>query len=174
MAPRDSKKFKTENNQFLTKQLFFETADSDRSRVLYTLKPEDHKWHGKTFPSLRRLYIEMGDESEYLFAETYFGGWPHWKKLLSTSWFLDYLSELREELAARNASIALAEIRKSAREGNVSSSKYLLEQGWIPKDKRAGRPTKEKIKYEAEKLSADHYDISEDLERISEAIGTFT
>lgn len=172
---RDVKIFKSENNQWLTKQLFFETSDAnDRSRALYTLKTEDHKVRGKLYPSIRRLYMEMGDESEFLFAETYFGGWPHWKKLCSSPWFLDHLTELREELAARNAAIQLSEIKKSASSGNFAASKYLLEQGWIPKDKKVGRPTKEKIQREAEKLSADHYDISEDLDRISEAIGTFS
>lgn len=172
---KDTRIFKSENGQWLIKQIFWETADpADRSRVLYSLKTEDHKVGKKIYPSLRRLYMEMGDESEFLFADTFFGGWPHWKRLTSSPWFLDHLSELREELAARNAAIALSEIRKAASSGNFNASKYLLEQGWIPKDKKVGRPTKERIRHEAEKISADHLDITDDLERISQAIGSFS
>lgn len=165
--------FRNASGQWLSKQLFFETTE-DKSRVLYSLKPEDHKVGKIIYPSLRRLYMELGDETEFIFAETYFGGWPHWKRLLQSQWFLDHLVELREELSARNAAIHLNQIKQSAAQGNASSAKYLLEQGWLPKDKKVGRPTKEKIRQEAEKIALDSYDISDDLERISQEIGVFS
>ncbi len=170
MAARE-KIFKNASGAWLSKQLFFETAE-DKSRVLYTLKPEDHRVGKSVYPSLRRLYMEMGDESEYHFAEAYFGGYPHWKRLLQSSWFLDYLTEMREELHARNAAIALEQIKKSASGGSFQASKYLLEQGWLPKGD-VGRPSKERIKQEAQDLFRSSEDISSDLDRISQAIGTF-
>lgn len=156
-------KFKNANGVLLLKQLFFETADTERSRVLYTLKNEDHEG----YPSLRRLYLEQDDETEFFFAEAYFDGWHHWKKLLQCSWFLAQLEPIREELATRNAARNLREIRKAAESGNVSASRYLLEGGWKPKGS-AGRPTKQKIKQEAEKLFLDSQDIKEDLDRLTE------
>lgn len=165
-------KFKNASGAWLTKQLFYETSD-DKSRVLYSLKHEDHRVGKKVYPSLRRLYLECGDESEYMIASTSFGGWPHWKRLLSSPWFLDYVVELREELAARNAAAALLQIKKNAEGGNLQANRYLLEQGWLPKGD-VGRPTKEKIRQEADHLFRSSEEISDDLDRISQAIGSFS
>lgn len=107
----------------------------------------------------------MGDESEYLFAEKYFGGWPHWKRLIACTWFMDYLSSFREELAAKQAGESLNRIKQAAKGGRLDLDKYLLEKGWIDK-KAVGRPTKERIKSEAQKIALDHQDISDDFSRI--------
>src|SRR5690606_30115707 len=94
--------FKNATGAWLLKALFYETAtDPDKTHVLYSFKPEDHEVNGVVYPSLRRLYLEMEDDTEYYFAQAYFGGWPHWKRLLSCSWFVDYITEIREEQIGR-------------------------------------------------------------------------
>jgi hypothetical protein len=153
--------YKNASGSYLLKQLFFETADTDRERCLYTLKSEDHEG----YPSIRRLYLEENDESEFYFAKKYFDGWPHWKRLMNCSWFAEYLLELREELAVKNAADNLREMRLAASKGNISASRFLLEGSWRPKDS-VGRPTKAKIKQEAEKLFMSDKDINDDLDRI--------
>lgn len=153
-------KFKNASGAWLLKQLFFEFAETERSRVLYTLKDEDHQG----YPSLRRLYLELGDESEYQFANLYFGGWPHWKRLMNANWFMDYLSSYREELQVRNQAESLLQLRQAARAGNLQINKYLLERGW-DKDS-VGRPTKEKIRQEAQRITKDSSDVADDLARI--------
>lgn len=155
-------KFKGISGAYLTKQLFWETSE-DKSRVLYSLRDYDN--HG--YPSLRRLYVDMGDETEYQFAETYFGGWNHWKRLLSAPWFLDFISQYREELAAKNAAERLIAIRKKAQEGDFHANKYLLEGQWKGEKKNSvGRPTKERIREEAELLRKTDKTIDDDYHRL--------
>lgn len=156
--------FKNASGAYLTKQLFYEFSVTERDRVLYTLKDEDH--HG--FPSLKRLYLEEGDESEYQVASKYFGGWSHWKRLLQCSWFLDYLSEWREELAAKQSAESLARIKQAAEKGNVSLDKWLLDRGLSDQKMPVGRPTKERIKQEAQKIVLDQRDVQDDLSRLLE------
>lgn len=166
--------FKNTSGSWLLKTLFFEMSDSNHDRALYTLKTEDHtsKEDGRVYPSLRRLYLDMNDESEFDFARTYFGGWPHWKRLLQCSWFQDYLSEIREELAVRNAASCLRQLRKKASEGSLQANKYLLEQGW--KKDIVGRPSKEKIRSEADRLFRSAQDVDEDLQRITDELSKET
>lgn len=168
LEPEDSVwggKFKSSTNQWLLKPIFFETSDSDKSKVLYTLKPEDHTFKGVTYPSLRRLYLESDDETEYLFAEQHLGGWTHWKRLSECTWFSPYLAELREELAVRSAARRLHHIRLKAASGDISANKYLLEGKW-KSDNPVGRPTKEAIKREANRLFQNDFDLQDDLTRI--------
>lgn len=162
MVPTETPAFKNSTGSYLTKQLFFETAFTERDRVLYTLKDEDHQG----YPSIRRLYLEMSDETEYKFASTYFGGWPHWKRLLGCSWFMDYLSEWREELRVKEAGESLARLKLAAKGGRLDLDKYLLDRGLSDKKSPVGRPTKERIKSEAQKIVLDQRDISDDFSRI--------
>ncbi|MGD9682593.1 MAG: hypothetical protein AB7L70_19155 [Pyrinomonadaceae bacterium] len=162
-------KFKGASGAYLTKQLFLELS-SEPSKVLYTLKDEDHRG----YPSLRRLYLEMGDETEYEFSKAYFGGWPHWKRLTSAPWFLDFVTQYREELAIRNAAESLLRLRAKAKSGDVATDKYLLEQRWVPSSQKAGRPSKERIKEEAARMAAADKTVSSDLERLISNIGVIS
>lgn len=157
-----TKQFKNASGSYYLKQIFFETAETDRTYVLYTLKDEDHRG----YPSLRRLYLEMGDESEYVFANTYFGGWPHWKRLLNCNWFMDYLSSYREELVLRQQAESLVRLRTAARDGRLDIDKWLIERKW-DKDP-VGRPSKERIKREAQQMTREAVDVSDDLARLTE------
>lgn len=157
--------FKASNGVFYTKQLFFEMTEADKTNVLYTLKHEDHTYKGKTYPSLRRLYLELEDETEYAPATKLFGGWAHWKKLLETPWFLDYLSEIREELQVLLLSRSLKTLRDKASSGSETAAKFLFEKGMGPKNP-VGRPTKKRIKEEAQRLSQETLELRDDYERV--------
>jgi hypothetical protein len=165
MVDSPSINLKNAAGSWYLKPIFYEMCGADKSLCLYSLKTEDHKVGKITYPSLRRLYLEMDDESEYLFAEKYFGGWPHWKRLLSCSWFQDYISDIREELAVRNSAKNLLQIRKKAEEGNLQANRYLLEQAWKPKES-VGRPSKARIRAEADKLFHEASDVDLDLSRL--------
>lgn len=158
---KDSRIFKSPNNIYYTKQLFYETADTDRTLVLYTLKDDD--WEG--YPSLRRLYLELDDETEYRVASELFGGWPHWQKLLNCNWFLEYLNEWREELKVKHASLSLSILLMKGAAGDVKVNQYLLDR--TLKEKNAvGRPTKKRIREEAQMIVQAQDDIKEDLKRL--------
>ena len=164
-------KFKNSMGVHLLKPIFYELDEAGRPNAQYTLKTYDSTFEGVFYPSLRRLYVNLEDPTEYLFAETYLDGWDHWKKLSSASFFKEYLSEMREELDVRLRAKALVRIRARA-EGNskdgLSADKILLQGGWkTPEEKSSvGRPTKEKIKEEADKLFKERTVFDEDFERI--------
>lgn len=159
------KQFKASNGVYLTKQLFFEMSEPPRDYALYTFKHEDHTVDGRVYPSFRRLYLEINDETEFLVAQNLFGGWPHFKKLLQCSWFVDYLSEIREELRVRQACEHLMMLREKSR-SDTKVAQYLLDK-ILKEDKNAvGRPTKARIKEEAAKMFEIKADIDEDFKRI--------
>lgn len=160
--------FKGGNGVYLTKQLFYETAEGEKENVLYTLKDEDHLG----YPSIRRLYVETGDLSEYHFATTYFASWRHYQRLLAADWFRSVIEEAREELSVKLAAENLANISAKARAGDLKANQYLLERKWIDKKDSVnpvGRPSKEAIKKEAEKIVGSALEVEEDLSRLREA-----
>lgn len=165
----DKKKFKNNSGTHLLKPIFYELDEIGRPNAQYSLKTYDSEFEGRLYPSLRRLYVELEDPTEYLFAETYLDGWDHWKKLSSASFFQDYLRDWREELDVRLRAKALVRIRKRAEESSkdgLSADKILLSGGWKTEENKVGRPTKEKIKQEAERLSKERTVFDEDFERI--------
>lgn len=169
--------FKNGSGAWLLKALFFETStDPDKSRVLYTFKPEDHIVDGKTLPSLRRLYLEMEDDTEYYFAQEYFGGWPHWKKLLNCSWFVDYITDIREELSAKQSADSKRRIREIAKDpkdkGSLQANRLLLDDA-KKSQSPVGRPSKDAIRRKAEELFQDQSELQDDLDRITAQLGSF-
>lgn len=157
--------FKTHQGVYLTKQLFWELSESPEL-VLYTIKDYDIEKDGRLLPSLHRRFVELGDLSEYTFATTYFDSWAHYKKLLKTSWFSAMMDEAREELSVKLAAQNLLEISKKAQTGDVRANQYLLERKWVPKDDPVGRPSKSRIKEEANRLFDISEEINSDLRRL--------
>lgn len=171
----DKRKFKNSSGTHLLKTIFYELDEQGRPNAQYTLKPYDSEFEGVEYPSLRKLFVELEDPTEYIFAETYLDGWTHWKKLSSASFFKEHLAEWREELDVRLRAKALVRIKQRA-EANTKDSlqadKLLLSGGWKPsEDNKVGRPTKEKIQIEANKLFQERTVFDEDYERI---LGTMT
>ena len=164
-------RFKNSSGAHLLKTIFFELDDAEKTQAIYTLKDYDHTVNGVLYPSLRRLYVDLADPTEYLFSEQYLDGWSHWKKLCSASFFLPHLKEWREELEVKLRAQELVRIRKVAESGGKESfqaQKFLVTNGWkTPEEKeKVGRPSKTKIKEEAEKLFQERTEFDEDFERI--------
>jgi hypothetical protein len=61
---------------------------------VYTLKSEDHQG----FKSLKKLYLDEEDITEYRFANKYLDSYEHWKILLKCTWFKPLVESWREEL----------------------------------------------------------------------------
>lgn len=166
--------FRASNGVYFTKQLFYEySAPNERYLSLYSLKDEDFTTSIKdedgnpeirTFPSLRRLFLEEGDITGYKVASKYFAGWPHWTRLLKSAWFVDFITLYQEELQMKLASEQLSSLIQKANDPKIAQ--YLLNNGYLKKESNVGRPTKEKILKEAERISVDHQDINDDLFRI--------
>lgn len=164
-------RFKNSSGVHLLKPIFFEWDDSLHEYSVYTLKDNDHQWNGNTYPSLRRLYVELEDPTEYLFATTYLDGWTHFVKLSRSPWFSVLLEEWRAELSVRLKAKALVQIMAKAK--NISdkesfqANKFLLQGSWNEEIKeKVGRPSKEKIKEEASRLFKEQSVYDDDFDRI--------
>lgn len=165
-------RFRAANNQRLTKSLFFEESE-DKSLVVYTLKDSDHTVGDVVYPSLYRLYMESDDLTEYSFAVAHLDGWEHWQMLCNCTWFKPFHERWKKELEVRTLSKSLARLRAEAASSSKNSylaNKFLVERGWLPKEEKSpvGRPTKDRIKQEADALFHSQKQINDDLERLKD------
>ena len=127
----------------LTQSLFLEVGYNTEFAV-YTFNDEDKIYKGNTYPSLKRLYLEHEDPTEYDFATTYLLGWSHWQRLNDNKLLAKHFKEWREELELRLRSQAIRGIiDMTATENSFQANKWLADRGW---EKRgAGRPSKSEI-----------------------------
>lgn len=128
----------------LTQSLFLEIGYSPAA--LYTLKEFDHEYNGKLYPSIKRLYMEMEDPTEYDFAKKYFLGWKHWQRLCANAQVREHVDEWREELEYKMRSTATKKMIELASAGSYQATKWVADKGWGVKG--AGRPSKEQIQRE--------------------------
>jgi hypothetical protein len=159
--------FKNSSHRYYLKGLFYETTLADKSSVVYTLKDHDHQG----YPSLYRLYMAEKDPTEYRFANNHLGSWSHWTELCGCSWFDPYVSRWRHELELYIKSEALVKLFEEAEntlgKNSFNANKYLLEKGWVEKEKATkGRPSKQDIKNEATRMAKELEQIDGDFERL--------
>lgn len=127
----------------LTQGLFLEINYGDSA--IYTLKEQDHELNGKKYPSLKRLYLECADPTEYEFATKYLLGWKHWMRLCENKALRAHIDEWRDELEIKLRSSAIKCILESANGplANVQAAKWVADRGWSTRG--AGRPTKAEV-----------------------------
>ena len=148
--------------------LFFETTLADKKDVVYTLKHRDHEG----YPSLYRLYMECDDPTEYTFATQYLDGWDHWQTLCDCSWFKPYVEAWRKELEIRTKARALKAIKDLAQDPDskehYQASKFLVTNGWVEKTsgRKAGRPSKDEVKKEAQRIAEEQRELEDELSRV--------
>jgi nitrate reductase alpha subunit len=159
--------FKNSVGGMYLRGLFYEETLADKSTVVYTLKDKDHEG----YPSLYRLYMETRDPTEWRFATRHLDGWEHWERLCDSSWFKPYVERWRRELHLHIASESLARIMaeaKTSSRDSFTANRYLLERGWLPKEKGvAGRPSKEAVRKEASRIASESQQVTSDFERIT-------
>ena len=159
-----SNKFKDKQERWLTQSLFLELGYSDFS--IYTLKEEDHEYEGKVYPSLKRLYVEFEDTTEYQFANEYLGGWQHWKRLLANRVIRKHIDEWREELEIKLRAVgirAAVDMALDDTRPSFAAAKWVAEKGW---EMKRGRPSKEEVEREKKFQAAVADEFSDDFERI--------
>lgn len=140
----------------LTQSLFLEVGYSDYA--VYSIdQDEDYEYKGKMYPSLKRLYLECGDPTEYEFANKHLLGWKHWQRLKANKVLAKRFKEWEEELEVRLRSEGIKNAIEHAKTGTFQAAKWLADKGWDVKG--AGRPTKGQTEREAriEERLADEY-----------------
>lgn len=141
-------KFKSAHNHYKLKTLFFE-YNGPGEDTLYTLSNEDYTClsNGKTYPSVRRLYLELQDPTEYRVATELFGGYDHWQLLVNAKWFGHELDKWRKELELKMRSEALGHLIQSASlnsKDSFAARKFIIEGGWKP-DKKGEKKVKQEV-----------------------------
>ncbi len=142
----DKSKFKDEKGRYIVQGLFLEDR-YNTDLAVYTLVGYDKEYEGKTFPSLKRLYLEEGDPGEYLFANKYLFDWPHWQRLCNNNIVRKHIEDWREELYLSLRSEGMATmINLAINSDSYQAAKWLADEGWIKRSK--GRPSDAEVQGE--------------------------
>lgn len=119
-------KYRNSKNVLLQRGLFLETANTKKTAI-YTLK--DYDYEG--YPSLKRLFLETGDTTEYFFAKRYLDSYDHWLSISKANWFKPYITKWREELRALKEAAYLSQLEEIVALGGkdrTSALKTLLDR----------------------------------------------
>ena len=142
-----------ENGRYFTEGLFYEYGNPDAP---YTLKTEDFERDGNFYVSMYKVYMTCADEYEA--AERLLGSQAHWKKLLTSKFFLKGhprfnmmygLEKWREDM--RNRDLSLSKrilIERVEEDKNVNAAKALQE--WDKKSAPSKKQGKVDEKVEGE------------------------
>lgn len=153
------------SGQWRTESLFHELTRTYPG--IWTVRDYDYHRNGKVYPTLRPIYLECEDPTEYSFAIEVFGEWEPWKRIRESKTVQKaFLNSWREELDVRLISKGLKGIINQAnkKEAGLGASKYLVERGWLSQDDR-GRPSQKRIAQEAKKIERVKDELEEELER---------
>lgn len=156
-----------------TKALFFETTLPEYRIEMepeWTLKEKDHLAHdGKTYRSMKRIFIEMEDVTEYEFALATLGSYTHWETLCKSSWFKEHVEQWRKELNLKLKARGMKSIISAATtDENLSfqAMKYLADNQYLDKKSTRGRPSKADVDAELKKEADARKDFKADAERL--------
>lgn len=159
----DRSRLKDSMGRVITQSLFLENG-YDTDLAVYTLTDEDKDYKGKVYPSLRRLYLECMDPTEYVFATTYLWGWEHWLRLQNNKLMQPHIASWREELEVKLRAQAIRQIRTAAL-GNFNAAKWIADGSWTTKTR--GRPSKAELEREKKIRERAAEEGSADSDRIA-------
>lgn len=135
-----------------TETLFLESISSrskERYEPLYTLREQEKQG----LPSAYQIYMHSIDESDA--ALKLVGSLSHWRRLCTLKWFMEGAEQMgheglhqwREDMKARDATRAKAQLMAMAASGNVPAARKLYEEST---KKPVGRPKKDPARTEQE------------------------
>ena len=148
----------------LSQGLFLEFGYQTRYAI-YTLQDEDRTYKGKPYPSLKKLFLETEDPTEYSFANIHLLNWNQWKKIkANTKLYDEHIRYWQEELELLLRSRGIAEAIKHAEDGTFQAAKWLADRGW--ESRGAGRPTQASVKEEKKFQARVANDFGDDIARL--------
>lgn len=131
---KDNNPFKDSRNREVTKSLFVEYNNKNNDITpLYTLKETDLYWEGELKPSLKQLFLDAEDLTEYEFAKAHFNSYRQWRRISNLPEIKPHVDEWREELELRIKNKLFTSLMESAlNEGTkgVTAVKTILEKEW--------------------------------------------
>lgn len=161
----DKTKFKDDKNRYIVQGLFLEDR-YNTDLAVYTHDGEDKTYKGRVYPSLKRLYLEMCDTKEYVFATTYLYDWPHWQRLCNNKLVRSEIDKWRDELSLKLQSEGVLSLVNLAMEkDSYQAAKYLADRGWDVKEK--GRPSQNQIDGHLEKIAKEASEFDKDLDLLN-------
>lgn len=146
----------------ITQSLFLEIGYTDAA--VYTLKDNDFTYNGRYLYSIKRLYLEIADPTEYEFATTCFIGWSHWERICENKVLRRYIDEWRKELEVKLRSQGVKAAIAAAYSGNFQASKWVADRGW--ETRGPGRPSKAEVEHEKKVQAAMSDEFSADIIRL--------
>lgn len=146
----------------LTQSLFLELGY--RPEAQYTMKDEDYLYEGRLLPSIKKLYLEIGDPTEYEFANKCFTGWTQWQRIVANKQITKVVEGWRFELEVKLRSEGVKQARSQSKKGSWQATRWLSEKGW--EDRGAGRPTKTEVDHEKKVQAAISNEFEEDANRL--------
>lgn len=150
---------------WIAQGLFLEPT-YDTAFAIYTLAEYDKEYNGKLYLSLKKLYLEEEDITEYIFANKYLGGWSHWQRLQNNQQLAKEIDSWRTELELKLRAKALVRIKEQANKGSYNAAKYIANKEWENTGSGKGRPSKADIKREREKQAKIFEQYEEDAHRL--------
>lgn len=134
---------KLPDGRFRTQSMFLEETTGAASGMpfLYSLRPGG----AKGLPSLKDIYMEVADPTEYDFALQALGSWELWQRLAGPEgpeWFRPYVSAWRMELEVKLRREAFLSMREMAKK-KTDAARWLAEGAW--EKRKPGRPSKQEV-----------------------------
>jgi hypothetical protein len=155
-------KFLSTDGRPLTQSLFLELGYNPEA--VYTLKDVDYVYKGVVYPSIKKLFLEASDPTEYTFAVEHFLGWKHWQRISENKAVKVHVDEWREELEVKLRSRAVKLTIANAESGSYQAAKWIADRGWGTR--AAGRPTKQDIERETKIQARIDDEYSADVIRL--------
>lgn len=134
----DKSIFKDSKGGYITQGLFIDFR-YDETFAIYTLEDQDKEYKGNLYPSLKRLYLEMADPTEYNFACEYLYGWEHWQRLKANKQLEREIEQWQEELEVKIRARGVHAMLEMTKGSNFNAAKWVADGCW---NQKRGRPSK--------------------------------
>ena len=151
-----------------TVSLFLEPAYNATDEAVFTLKDQDYTYKDRFYYSLKKIYLEIADPTEYRFAIAVFNSWDQWQRMCGNKTLEPYITAWREELEIKLRAMGIKniiEVAKSTDAKALQAMRWVAEGSW--KVAKRGRISKEEKASEVRKEAGILRSITEDLQRIS-------
>jgi hypothetical protein len=161
----------------------------DKAYCIFNMGDDDTTLpDGRVIYSFKKLYMDVGDPTEYRIGTEILANPSHWEKLKSLAFFQELLHECRDELTARIRSEAFKLIEHEAKSKfnsdavRLSAQKFLASAGFenmmkqdtqAPSARKVGRPSKAEVEGALKRETEEEKALNEALKRVTQqAMGT--